>query len=298
MGTTGSNRGITLFYTERTLRYWLRGRQLLLHQRPVPVNMSRFILLLIVLTLAVGLGVYYSSVYWLPIIRNSQGNIQVEGLKALAAVAAVLGTLLAGIISAGAAMLNVGLQSRAARSLEQTKKRLEGELQQDNQRFTRELEDHKKRLEGDLDKKRQTLAHELAIKKSELERKLTQLSEAEEIGSRYRQAVGRLRLGEHEADEIEELEKKLAQIGDRLTRGTDLHEAWMLFYQRGVYLNQRAKKLSTQRERVELWGTKHDEHGILGSEFAKSAENVLGFLRNERIKIVSDAVSEADEKVN
>jgi hypothetical protein len=248
--------------------------------------MFRFLAFILVLMAVVGFGVYYAASNWL---SGVQGNYQLELVKV---IPAALATAVAALIAAGASVLNVGLQLRAGKSLEQTKRQLAGELAADNKSYSEELEGLKTRLAKELDEDKQNLSHQLAIEKSEIERQLSQLSLAEETASSYRHLVGMLRFGQHDVDEIDNLLKSVGLVSDRLPAGSDLRKMWNIFRQRGHNLNEMAKKVRTLRTRREVWMTKDERTGnYLGLDFATSAAQVLELLRDERQKILAKAAS-------
>src|SRR5262249_3158303 len=142
--------------------------------------------------------------------------------------------------------------------LEQTKRRLAKELEGDKEKYMEELETHKNTLAEQLDTKRQTLSHELAIKKAEVERRLAQLDQAAETASTYRHVVGLLRSGQYEADEIEELQKKMTLTRGQFPPGSEIYKAWSTFYQRGYNLNERARAVKAARARRAAWNDKAD----------------------------------------
>ena len=241
--------------------------------------MAKFVFFLLILVVVVGLGIYHSAPYWLPGIRDAQDKVNVEAFKA---IAAALATAVAALIAAGASVLNVGLQLRAGKSLEQTKRRLAGELEVEKSKLMRELEADKSRYmkeleadKGNLMKELEEHKTQLSIEKAELERKLAWLEKAHEIASNYRYAIGLLRQGQHDVDEIEGLQRKVAEIGDGLARESDLYMPWRIFFQRGHNLNERAKNVKAMRARRDVWNSPSENGRTFGIEFATSAEEVI-----------------------
>src|SRR5262249_45739042 len=95
------------------------------------------IILLLIVAAGIGAGIYYSAGYWLPAIYDASGKPNAEAFKA---IAAALGAAVAALIAAFASHINVGLQLKAGESLEQTKRRLTGELEFDKKGYAEDLE--------------------------------------------------------------------------------------------------------------------------------------------------------------
>jgi DNA repair exonuclease SbcCD ATPase subunit len=237
--------------------------------------MFRFLVLVLLLAVGAGSGIYYSREYWLPGVLDTHGNLQIEAFKA---IAAAFGVAVAALVTAGGSILNVGLQLRAGKSLEETKRRLAGELEEDKSRFTKELEDHKNKL---------------AFEESERERLLVKLDQEKQIASDYRYGIDLLRRGRHATDEIEDLQKKIAGICSGLDRTTDQYKAWIALAQRGLHLHELAAKANTPEDWWEIWYRKpKDADAAFGTDFATSAERVLELIRRERMEIIARAAGE------
>jgi multidrug resistance efflux pump len=168
-----------------------------------------------------------------------------------------------------------GDKSKYARELEKEKSKFARELEGDKSTFMRELEDYKVRL---------------ANEKAETERQLSRLEEAQQLASDYRTAVGLLREGLHQGQEIDDLQKKLASARDRLEQQDNLRHAWMIFSQRGHNLNQRAKTTDKSAVNyINIWQAPDDAGKTFGLEFADSAEKVMTIIRTRRMEIIEQA---------
>jgi hypothetical protein len=226
--------------------------------------MVRFTILLLIVVVVVGFGVYYTAPFWLDGIRKGPNAISEEAFKA---IVAALATAIAALIAAGASILNVGLQLRAGKSLEETKKRLSEQLMQ-------ESEDYKTRVSTEA---------------AETARRLARLDEIRELASGYRFALGLLRGGRHEEEEIEGFQDKIARVKDSLDPEEPLYRPWAIFYQRGHNLNQVAKAAKSPRARRDIWTIQNDQRRALGVDFAESAEEVLRIVRQKRVDLLEAA---------
>jgi hypothetical protein len=233
--------------------------------------MIRFVVFLLIVMVVIGFAAYESALYWLPGIRDSKGVVNIEAFKA---IAAAIATAVAALIAAGASILNVGLQLRAGKSLEETKRRLAGELEADKIRYMKELEVHK---------------NQLSAQKSEIERKLALLEQTQDIASNYRSVIGLLRQGQYEKEEIEGLQRKVEDVRNRLDPEDELSGLWAIFAQNGYYLNELAGSVKAVRARRDIWKSATDAGIARGVEFATSADAVLAKIRDQRLAIVEAA---------
>jgi hypothetical protein len=286
--------------------------------------MLQFVTFLIIVVLVVGFGIYYGRDWWMPVILDSSGKPNVEAIKVIAASVA---TAVAALIAAGASILNVGLQLKAGKSLEETKRRLAGELERDKAGYTKELERDKKgyaselerdkagytrelerdkkgyakELEGDKGRYMRELEshkNKLSLEKAETERQLARLDRAREVASSYRYAVALLREDQYRADEIEELQKRLADVRDDLNRQDILFQPWITFFQHGHNLNQRAKDATRRRGTyAKVWNDVSQSGTTYGIDFARSAEAVLAIIQQQRLEVIEAATRPTGQTV-
>jgi hypothetical protein len=115
--------------------------------KKVGVKISRFTMINLFLVTAalmvIGGGVaYYLSPHFLPSISDSAGHVNIEILKVLPAA---IGTVVASLIAATAALINVGLQLESAKKLETH--RINAQL-----KANKDLADHGRKIAEDLEK--------------------------------------------------------------------------------------------------------------------------------------------------
>jgi hypothetical protein len=130
----------------------------------------------------------------------------------------------------------------------------------------------------------------LDLRKSKANSRVAFLEKSQKVATDYREMVGLLRRGEFRRADIESLEPQLAQIRDDLDRDGKLYTSWCEFYQKGVYLKERAAQLTTSPEWDRLWKEPEPRRGLiswligrrpLGKSFGRDAERVLRLIKQE-----------------
>jgi hypothetical protein len=68
-----------------------------------------------------------------------------------------------------------------------------------------------------------------------------------------------------------------------------LYKAWVVFYQRGHNLNERAKGTKKLRAYREVWNSVSESGTTYGIDFGISAEDVLKIISEQRTEILETA---------
>jgi hypothetical protein len=264
----------------------------------------RFFVILSILAAIGGGAAYFTTSYFLPSVYNPQGKIDVEILKVLpAAIAAVV----ASVIAATTAVINVGLQLRTAKQLETHRvgeqlkanqlladnaQTFTREMEKEKNKFIDEMEDKKKVYTAELDRRKQELAHQLGIEKIDIERRLEQVNNAEQIAREYRYLIGQIRVGMFLGSDISAMFPKMADIANDLDSKSELCRVWRWFSQLGIYLYERASKLKSTSGRRRLWEEIDEKTGITyGKEFVAKAEEIRALLVKRREEIVAESIT-------
>ena len=111
-----------------------------------------------------------------------------------------------------------GTKNGYALELEAKRSELAKQLEAAKNIYAKDLEDHRTTLSGQLDKRRQQLSHELGVRMIVTQADLARLMSARELVTAYRFAVGSLRMGTFQPEEVKPLAQRLATFHDTLIR--------------------------------------------------------------------------------
>jgi hypothetical protein len=170
-------------------------------------------------------------------------------------------------------------KAKSVEELEGIRKDSAKELEGIKSAYSAELENTKNSFASQLDAKRQQLADELSLERLRIEQSHRNLDALLKAVSEYRVAVSSLGTGTFNSDLANECAKRLKMAMDFVSSNSALYHALESFRQRGVYIIDRAKRLSSEEQYRKLWSeSPGGESRALGVAFGADAENVKALL--------------------
>jgi ATP-dependent Lon protease len=277
--------------------------------------MGRFFALVVGTVLALAVVLYFVGKEliapggFLSVIDPAKKAIDPVRLEAVAKLVAPTGVVLAALISAFVAALAsrllVNAQKEATIAVRTFEDRLNNDLADKQQAFLKGLEDRKAELIEELEEKKLSLSKELEQEKTrlarqtaELDRRLAFVQRARTATSEYQRVLSMLRSGVLDSASLQAAENEMITVRDLMSRGNELFESWVRFQNAGLYLRQRAEKLST-RSTDQYWLTEQlrglwveidqEKNRELGVSLAARAELVYAALEAERNNLLGAA---------
>jgi hypothetical protein len=161
-------------------------------------------------------------------------------------------------------------------------RRAQTDLASIQSRYSKELEEKKKLLSIELEQEKA----QLDVFKSDMNRLLQLVGRASLTLSEYAASLRKLRRGVFDEENIEVKEQEVRAIAIEWARESSLYTAWYKLLSNGVYLKERAEQRSTSDGWKKLWSEVLDGKR-LGVRFGELQEHVVIELRQERERILN-----------